>query len=145
MRPILVKIADVGMLDECSYFLEKWAFHAANMAEEIHFLVDRQCFKCDRRRDRVACIGVPVREMTNLIRCRHHSLEHALVDHQGRDRLQSRRQCLRTRDHVGLQLQGLRAPHLARATEAADHFVRNEENVVLPQDSLDLLKIAPWG
>ena len=81
---------------------------------------------------------------------REHTELLALVDHRLIDVLRHRdrterhvggRDRLRHRDRVRLHPEGLGAPHVAGAPEAADYLVRDERDVVVAQDRLHLLEV----
>ena len=76
---------------------------------------------------------VALREQDFVQRVRHEA---------GRDRLVPGGQRLRQRHDVGLQIKGLRAEHVARAAEAGDHFVDDEEDFVFLQERLDAIEVG---
>ncbi|SBV32890.1 protein of unknown function [uncultured Sphingopyxis sp.] len=63
-------------------------------------------------------------------------------DRRRRDRQIARRQPLRHRHQVGGKAHGFMAPHAARASEAANHFVGDDEQAIFAGDGLDLGPIA---
>ncbi len=71
-----------------------------------------------------------------------HGLVDRLRDHQRRDRQKSGRERLCHGDHVGLELERLRAPHVCGAVEPADDLVDDEQEVVFLEDRLDFVEIG---
>ena len=116
--------------------------HAADMGADIHLAVDLLGLDGDGRGDRMAGIGIAVAERADPRAGLDHGGPDFLVHQQGRDRQVGGRQRLRRGNHVRLDIEGLAAPGVAGAVEAADHLVDDHEDVVFLQNGLHLREIA---
>ena len=95
-----------------------------------------------RGANRVAGIGIAMAEGAILLATSHQHIPHALRNDAGRKREIGRGQPLGDGHHVGRNAEHGRTEHLAQAAEPADHFIGDEQDVVLAQDRLHGFIIA---
>ncbi len=116
--------------------------HFAHVADDVALLVDLQRLQRDRRRHRVAAVGVARAVGAVLAALLDEGLIDRIGDHDGRDGQIRRRELLRAGDDVGLDAIGLGAPHVAGASEPADDLVGHHQHVVAFEHLLHLLEIG---
>src|ERR1700710_151040 len=111
----------------------------------IHLLVDPQCLDGDGGRNGMAGIGEAVAQHPKAIRFVGDDLVDGITDGDGRDRHVARSQTLRDRQHVRLEAESLAAEPVAGAREAANHFVRQQQDVMPAQHGLDFREVIGGG
>ena len=112
------------------------------VGEEVTLRVDVEHLGSHRRANRMARVGISVAEDPDFAGSLGDRLDDFFRHDDSADRQIGRRQCLGETHRVGLDAEGLRTERTARAPEAADHLVRDEEDVVFLEDSLDCLKVT---
>ena len=136
------RLADQRVILEGLQLLLEMGRDACRIGEGITLLVDLLCLQGDGRAGGMSRIGEAVSEQSDLGALPAQALIDLLVEHHRGDGQVSRRDRLGHGDHVGVQIVGLRSPHVAGAAESADHFVRDEEDVVLLQERLHLVEVG---
>ena len=112
------------------------------VGEEVTLRVDVEHLGSHRRADRMARVGIAVAEDADLPGCLGDRLDDLFGHDDGTDRQIGRRERLGEAHRVRLDAEGLGPERIARAPEATDHFIGDEEDVVLLQDRLDRLEVA---
>ena len=117
--------------------LQVGACHVADMLDDLLVLEDADVLECNGGGDRVAGIGVAVVELV-----RADDRGDLVGDDRGADGLVARGEALGDGDDVGPCADGFMAEPVAGPSEAADHLVADQQDLVLVADALDLGPIA---
>lgn len=99
----------------------------------------RNAGRCTQRMRRVR---LSVRERTVGVGTLLEHSQHLLPDDRSRKRQVGARQSLRDRGEIGFDPADVRAEGLAKSTKAADDFIGGEQDVVTPENLLDLLSVT---
>jgi hypothetical protein len=141
-RPIvLMSVTCAAPLRPCTASA-KIPFERVRPLEQALVAVDLKTSACRRNTERMAGIGEPVGEFGNVVGALHEGRVN-VVPHQNAPK----RGCpvchgLGEADHVGDDAVALGGEGVAKAAEARNHFVQDEEDAVGAGDFLQTLEIA---
>jgi len=110
--------------------------------DEIVALVDLERLDPKRRRERVAAIGEAMCESADLAVLVEHRLIDGLGHGDGAERRIGRGERLGHGDRMGLEPEGLRAEPVPKPSEAGDHLIDDEQNVVFGEHLLHAVEMG---
>lgn len=120
------------------FFLQIRAGVVAHPVDDAFVAQDFQVGRRHCRRHRVAGVGHAVVEIARI----HQHLGHPVADHHPANRLITRRQALGNRHQIRRKAKILAAKPAPGAAKATNHFVADQQNIVLAADALDFWPIG---
>ncbi|MNP27907.1 hypothetical protein D3C76_1208390 [compost metagenome] len=115
-----------------------------SVPNQIILFNDFDVFQCHSGCDRMATAGESMPQGAERMTLVCDALIELIVDQNRRDWLVGRGQLLGKYYHIRFYTEGLAAEHIAGAAETTDHFVRDDENVILSAHGLNFFPIGPW-